>query len=79
MAVRTDSATRNCPTWSRIGVVPVVEGDTEKGDKTCASKRLCHHPYTTIKMEFWNIDVGWHRQGIQEIQRLGCYLAKGGS
>jgi hypothetical protein len=55
MAVRTDSATWNCPTWSRIGVVPVVEGDTEKGDKTCASQKLCNHPYTTIKMAFWNI------------------------
>jgi hypothetical protein len=40
MVVRTDSATWNCPTRSRIGVVPVVEGDTEKGDKTCASKKL---------------------------------------
>jgi hypothetical protein len=40
MVVRTDSATWNCPTRSRIGVVPVVEGGTEKGDKTCASKKL---------------------------------------
>jgi hypothetical protein len=41
MVVRGGSAAWNCPTRSRIGVIPVVEGDTEKARRNLRVQKLC--------------------------------------